>query len=124
MLTAQSPAGPSSEKKINFVRVYQPFPVFTNLSVTAPQGSCLLQNYPNPFSMKSIIKYTLPSYTHVKLIIFDALGRQVQILTDEDQNSGAYSVTMNAKNLPAGVYYYQLKTGNGDNLTRKMIVRH
>lgn len=75
-----------------------------------------LKANPNPFRDKTQIRYSLASPSHVKLTIYDSLGRQVNILVDHKKPKGNFSVTWNGtnregKNLPNGTYYYIFKTG-------------
>lgn len=123
-LTVQSPAGPASEKKINLVHVDTAFKTTSGISSIQTGTFRLAQNYPNPFSSRTVINYTVPSPAHVSLIVFDALGRKILTLKDEAQTRGAYSVSLTSKNLPSGIYYYQLMEGSVNIVTRKMIVQH
>ena len=43
-----------------------------------PTAYTLYQNYPNPFNPTTNIKFALPISGHVKLTIYDALGREVE----------------------------------------------
>ena len=87
---------------------------------TLPKDFELLQNYPNPFNPSTEIRYDIPQRLHVKLSVFDMLGREVAILTNEEQSPGHYRMNFSAANLPSGVYFYELEAGN--NLTvRKML---
>lgn len=72
----------------------------------------LMQNYPNPFNSMTIITYTLPEDSKVKLVIYDLLGREVKILINEWQNSGTFKCKYNANNLASGLYIYQLQVKN------------
>lgn len=82
------------------------------ISVTHPDRFQLLQNYPNPFNPETKIEYTLPASSHVKLVIYDVLGQEVQTLTDEIQEAGYKSVTFDATRFAGGVYFYRLQAGN------------
>jgi len=57
----------------------------------------------------------------VKLLIYDILGRQVDILVNESQPPGNYSIQFNASHLASGVYFYSLQT-NEFFQTKKMLV--
>jgi hypothetical protein len=71
----------------------------------------LEQNYPNPFNPSTIISYQLPISGKVTLTIFDLLGREVEVLVNEYQESGFYKVNFNGSNLPSGTYFYNLVSG-------------
>lgn len=87
-----------------------------------PMENQLLQNYPNPFNSTTVIRFNVNhSFTHVKLIIYDNLGRQVDILVNKTVTAGSYSVVWDATNNASGVYFYKLITGDFIN-TKKMIL--
>lgn len=91
-----------------------------------PYNLELSQNYPNPFNPETIIRYSLPEKGHVRLKLFDVLGREIRTLIDEYRTSGVYSYrfSLNAlpdKNLPNGIYYYQL-TFDNKTITKKMLL--
>ena len=48
--------------------------------------------------------------THVRLAVFDLLGREVALLVDGQRNQGRYSVTFDASELKSGMYLYRLET--------------
>ena len=82
----------------------------------------LSQNYPNPFNPTTRITYYLPNSSYVTLTIYDLLGRAIKTLVSEFQTAGSRSVNFNGGNISSGVYFYQLKAGNGFVKTRKMIL--
>lgn len=68
------------------------------------------KNYPNPFNPTTTINYVLKSSTHVKITVYDRLGREVVVLVDESQSEGEYNIEFNGSNLPSGIYFYRIKT--------------
>ena len=78
-------------------------------------------NYPNPFNPSTEIRYQVPAGTHVSLKVFDAMGKEVNVLVDQYQEAGHYSYTFDGSNLASGVYFYQLETP-GRRLIRQMIL--
>jgi predicted phosphodiesterase len=74
----------------------------------------LCQNYPNPFNPETTIRYVLPKAGDVKLVIYDALGREVSRIVDTFQQAGTYTVSFSIQKsgLPSGIYFYQLSSGN------------
>ncbi|MBK7981837.1 MAG: T9SS type A sorting domain-containing protein [Ignavibacteriae bacterium] len=85
----------------------------------------LYQNYPNPFNPTTKIKYSIPSNVkneapNVKLIVYDILGREVQIIVNQKQSPGNYEVDFNANYLSSGIYFYKIQAGNYFD-TKKMI---
>ena len=69
----------------------------------------LTENYPNPFSKTTTIRYSLPEPMHVRLTVFDMLGREVTVLVDEQQDGGIHTVDFDARGVPPGVYVARLQ---------------
>jgi hypothetical protein len=74
-----------------------------------PTEFVLNQNYPNPFNPTTTISYTLAVRSSISLKIYDALGRDVATLVDEEMQAGKHQVQFNAKNLSSGIYFYRLQ---------------
>ncbi len=91
------------------------------ISSEIPENFSLSQNYPNPFNPMTKIKFQLPNKGFVNLKVFDMLGKEVGILVNEDLSAGTYEYEWNAVNLPSGIYFYRLYTGNYTE-TKKMIL--
>ncbi|NOG98650.1 MAG: T9SS type A sorting domain-containing protein [Ignavibacteriae bacterium] len=72
------------------------------------QAYLLLQNYLNPFNPSTIINYQIKEKGFVTLKVYDMLGKEVATLVNNTQESGRYSVELNANELPSGVYIYSL----------------
>ncbi|MEM8486871.1 MAG: T9SS type A sorting domain-containing protein [Bacteroidota bacterium] len=62
------------------------------------------QNFPNPFTQSTTLRYSLPQAMQVRLAVYDMLGREVAILVDAQQEAGAYTAAFDAGDLPAGIY--------------------
>ncbi len=87
-----------------------------------PEEFKLEQNYPNPFNPVTTIAYQIPyiqssnnmnnGKAFVSLVIYDMLGREVETLVNEEQNSGYYQVKFDAGKLSSGIYIYALRAGN------------
>jgi hypothetical protein len=78
-----------------------------------------LTNYPNPFNAATNISFSLPQASEVKIVVYDLLGRIVDILLNEFREAGEHSVTWNANRFTSGIYFYRLETADGS-YTRRM----
>jgi hypothetical protein len=67
---------------------------------------------PNPFNMRTTIRFSLPRREHVTLKVFDVLGREVATLVDGEMAAGEHSVPFTAEGIPGGVYIVQMSAGN------------
>lgn len=83
----------------------------------------LAQNYPNPFYPQTTIRYTLPEAVHVRLRVYDALGRTVDTLVDREQPPGRYEVVFDAASVPSGTYLYEIQAGAFSEARPMVLVR-
>ncbi|MCK4312373.1 MAG: T9SS type A sorting domain-containing protein, partial [Candidatus Cloacimonetes bacterium] len=81
----------------------------------------LYQNYPNPFNPKTIISYSLPKASNVKIMIYNIKGQLVETLVDAQKPAGSHTVDWNVEDMSSGIYFYKLKSGNY-NETKKMLL--
>ncbi|MGH1362544.1 MAG: peptidoglycan DD-metalloendopeptidase family protein [Calditrichia bacterium] len=88
-------------------------------NMAIPQSLELSQNYPNPFNPTTIISYSLPERTSVRLRVYNTAGQEVADLVNANQSAGNYSIDFDAANLPSGSYLYRLTTSAGT-ITNKM----
>jgi hypothetical protein len=91
------------------------------ISNSAPEGFFLRQNYPNPFNPATNIRFTMPEQGHAKLIVFDASGKEVTLLLNEQLLTGTYELTFDASKLASGLYFYAFAS-SGIFLSRKMLL--
>lgn len=86
-----------------------------------PVEYSLSQNYPNPFNPSTKIKYSLPENAHVKIEVYDILGRLVTTLLNAEQKTGVHIINFDASRISSGVYFYQIVTPKFTQ-TKKMIL--
>lgn len=87
----------------------------------------LFQNYPNPFANATSIEYEVQELTHIKITVYDMLGRPVSVLVDRTEAAGHYRKSWDGKDfsgkpVPAGSYIYKTEA-DGHSVTRKMILK-
>lgn len=85
-------------------------------------GVKIKQNMPNPFANTSIINYELDHNAAVTLAVYDVTGKKMIEQNEGNQNIGQHTITVNAGNLSAGVYYYSLTVGKNKTSAMKMVV--
>ena len=78
--------------------------------------------YPNPFNSSTRIIYHLSEASTVRLAVYDAVGREVTILSNGFREAGRYEVHLEAANLAEGTYIVQLATGNGHKVIKRVIL--
>ncbi len=79
---------------------------------TPPTKFALYRNYPNPFNPSTTFRYDIPKTMHVRLAVYDALGRMTAELVDRQVPSGSYRVTWHAEKYGSGMYFYRLEAGD------------
>ncbi|MBI1808081.1 MAG: T9SS type A sorting domain-containing protein [Ignavibacteria bacterium] len=86
-----------------------------------PTKTILRDSYPNPFNPTTIVHYALSEGVYVKLVVYDMLGRIVQVLVDEIEDAGYKTAAFDASGLPSGVYLYRMQAGSYVD-TKKMLL--
>lgn len=98
------------------------------IKATKMSISVLEQNNPNPFNPSTHIKFHLASRNNVNLRVYNILGQQIATLVDGVLEGGAYSVVWEGRDqvgrdVPAGVYFYQILIGKYAETRRMILVR-
>jgi hypothetical protein len=81
------------------------------------------QNYPNPFNPATVIGYQLSVNSFVSLKVYDLLGNEVRTLVNEYKRAGSYEADFDASGLSSGIYYYQLKAGEFNQVKKMLLVK-
>lgn len=101
----------------------------SNENANLISGYNLMQNYPNPFNPKTKIMYEvrIKNDEFVSLKIFDVLGKEVATLINQKQSAtggaGIYEVEFDGSNLPSGIYFYELRSGEIKITKRMMLLK-
>ncbi len=120
-------AGKENYSWVGLIRAYISLVTDVNEVVELlPTAYTLEQNYPNPFNPSTIISYNLPKAGNVQIKIFDALGREVRSLINEEKSAGKYNIAWNARDnyggkISSGVYFYTINSGDFVQ-TKKMVL--
>ncbi|MEE9450443.1 MAG: T9SS type A sorting domain-containing protein, partial [Ignavibacteriaceae bacterium] len=83
----------------------------------------LSQNYPNPFNPTTTIEYSLPEQSNVKIVIYDVLGNQLDVLFSGESSAGTHSITWNADSYASGIYFYRMYTNNFTQVKKMLLMK-
>ncbi len=81
------------------------------------------QNFPNPFSNSTTLRYSLSKTMQVRLAVYDVLGREVVLLVDAQQRAGTHTVEFDAGNLPPGTYLARIELDHLRFTKRMVLIR-
>lgn len=88
----------------------------------APASFQVFQNYPNPFNPQTTIRYVLGKRSHVRVSVYDLLGREIGVLVDAAQESGLHTVLFNSGGLSSGAYFFEVRSTGGYVSVKKMMI--
>ncbi len=94
-----------------------------NLSSEIPAEWKLHQNYPNPFNPITNITIDVLKNETVKLIVYDALGRETETLLNERLAPGKYNVTFNASRYSSGIYFYRIISDSFKDIKKMLLIK-
>lgn len=94
---------------------------FVGVKETAKNSISELSIYPNPASNNATIEVSLNENNKMEVVIMNNVGQTVYSTT-VNGNIGANKVNVNTSNLSAGIYFYQVKVGNNQAVTKKFAV--
>ena len=77
-----------------------------------PVKTELTDSYPNPFNPTTSINYGLQKDGYVEIMVYDASGRLVEELVNQNQTAGYHSITWNASNQASGMYFAKMVAGD------------
>jgi len=88
----------------------------------------LLQNYPNPFNLSTVIGYTLPEASEVRLEIFNLAGQRIVCPFEGHQPAGRHQITWDGTDdhgnvVATGVYFLRLTAGDFSSVKKMNLVK-
>jgi len=86
-------------------------------------GLNIVSAYPNPFNPVTNIEYSLSSPSNVQVVIYDIMGRQVDMIDAGNKSNGTHSITWNAENKSSGLYYIQIISGEDIKTQKVMLLK-
>ncbi|MDP2722159.1 MAG: T9SS type A sorting domain-containing protein [Bacteroidales bacterium] len=81
----------------------------------------LEQNIPNPFSTSTTIKFNLTQKSDILVQVIGLSGQAVATLAKGQKEQGNYTIEWKPQNLPNGIYYVMLKSGEFADI-KKMVL--
>jgi len=88
-----------------------------------PEEFALHSNFPNPFNPTTTIQYDIPKASYVTLTIYNMNGQVIEKLVNKKQEPGFYSVNWNAWNVSTGIYFYQIKAKNFQQVKKCLLIK-
>jgi hypothetical protein len=88
----------------------------------AESSLMLYQNYPNPFSGTTRIRFAT-SGGHVQMQVFDGTGKEIARPVDRLLSAGEHEVTFDAAGYAAGTYYCRIQNGSRQEMKAMAVVR-
>lgn len=81
-------------------------------------GNVRLEVSPNPVLGSCVVEYSVPKAGHVTVDLYDVTGRWMKNLHRGEKDAGTYRIRLNAKEMPAGIYFVRMN----DSSRRKLVI--
>lgn len=78
-----------------------------------PVSARIRGNYPNPFNPSTTIQFEVDQPGHVRIGVYDLMGREVSVLHEGMMNAGSHETIWDASGFPSGTYIVRLETPAG-----------
>jgi predicted outer membrane repeat protein len=78
--------------------------------------------YPNPFNAQTTLRVHLPSASHMRLTVYDVLGRTVAKLVNDELSAGSHNFNINGANWSSGLYFVELNVPGKHTSTQKLVL--
>jgi hypothetical protein len=115
--------GPTLNNTSAFSAPASLIPTGCALTDEIPGAFGLLQNSPNPFNPTTRIRIQVSGTSHVRLVVYDLLGREVAVLVDEWKAPGRYTARWDGSGTASGVYFCRMTAGDFVDCIRMMLLK-
>jgi hypothetical protein len=88
-----------------------------------PAEFVLEQNYPNPFNGETMIRYSLPRDSEVRIVVSDLLGRELAVIAEGPQTAGLHQQVWDASRQASGVYLCRMTSGGFTGALKLLLLR-
>ena len=88
-----------------------------------PMAFTLGAAYPNPFTEATTLPFTLDAPADIRLVLFDAVGREVAIVAEGAYEAGTHTPSVDGSGLPSGVYLARLTAGGRSTTQRLTLLK-
>jgi len=78
---------------------------------TRPTEPYNMQIFPNPSTGVTLLSYSVPTNTSVKICLYDLLGKVIINVVDEKESQGQYTISLPTQYLAAGHYVCHVQVG-------------
>ncbi len=88
----------------------------------------LEQNFPNPFNPETTVRFSVPYRSMTSVTVYDAVGREVAVLVNEELSQGNYAVQWNGmdrfgQQSASGIYFYRMRSGAFVSTKKMLLLR-
>ncbi|MCU0371819.1 MAG: T9SS type A sorting domain-containing protein [Ignavibacteria bacterium] len=94
-----------------------------NIGTEIPDVFRLYQNYPNPFNPITNINFDIAKAGFVKIVVYDILGKEVEVLANSVLQPGKYKTDFDASKLASGVYFYRITAPEFTDIKRMVVLK-
>ncbi|MDP2301650.1 MAG: T9SS type A sorting domain-containing protein, partial [Ignavibacteria bacterium] len=81
------------------------------------------QNFPNPFNPETNINYSIPVDGDLSIIVYDVLGREVEVLKSEFTLAGQYNTKWSASKNASGIYFLVIRIAEYRDIKKMVLMK-
>ncbi len=81
------------------------------------------ENSPNPFNLRTILRFPLFMKGRVTITVYDVLIIEVETILERNMDAGYHKAEWNASDVPSGIYFVRMQSGDFKQVRKCMVVR-